>query len=375
MHKLTFNAAVIGAGPAGIASIGVLLDKLGADARILWFDPEFAAGRLSLYPQVPSNTRVCLFSKFARAFQSFHPETNRVLNEMERECDPQKGCKLDWPRRLCLQLTETLCRDPRVQAIRGKVISCERQPNSQWQVKANRQSGNASTDSPSGAKVFLAEKVILATGSHPRSLDLPNRIDLEDALDPGKLAVALKDVSCVAVWGSSHSAMLVLMNLIRDHPQVRTVYNFYRSSLVFASIPDPIGAPDCILNDNTGLKGEVADWVRSWCGEAKWDGQVGSVEEFLSGRLIRICVNDRTGGKDTTVARFPLVQANIAAVGYVRNPLPRLPEQVDPSQYTENGQIGDGLFGFGIAFPEKLEGGDLAVGMWKFMKYIQRCLG
>ena len=46
-----YNATVIGAGPAGLAVIGKLLDE-GLDS-ILWIDPNFNAGRLSHYPEVP----------------------------------------------------------------------------------------------------------------------------------------------------------------------------------------------------------------------------------------------------------------------------------------------------------------------------------
>jgi cation diffusion facilitator CzcD-associated flavoprotein CzcO len=58
-----YSATVIGAGPAGLAVVATLLDA-GTDS-ILWADPNFEAGRLSSYKEVPSNTKVGLFSQYA----------------------------------------------------------------------------------------------------------------------------------------------------------------------------------------------------------------------------------------------------------------------------------------------------------------------
>ena len=48
----SYQAAVVGAGPAGLAVVATLLDS-GASS-ILWVDPFFDAGRLSIYGEVPS---------------------------------------------------------------------------------------------------------------------------------------------------------------------------------------------------------------------------------------------------------------------------------------------------------------------------------
>lgn len=46
-----FQVAVIGAGPAGLATVGCLLD---ANVQsLVWIDGEFGAGRLALYEAVP----------------------------------------------------------------------------------------------------------------------------------------------------------------------------------------------------------------------------------------------------------------------------------------------------------------------------------
>ena len=48
-----YDAIVAGAGPAGIATAATLLDFAVKSFNILWVDPAFNAGRLSLWSEVP----------------------------------------------------------------------------------------------------------------------------------------------------------------------------------------------------------------------------------------------------------------------------------------------------------------------------------
>ena len=80
-------------------------------------------------------------------------------------------------------------------------------------------------------------------------------IPLEVALDPEKLADEPLENATVAVFGSSHSSMIVLPHLLR-HP-VAKVVNFYRSPLRYA-----VYLEDWILFDDSGLKGRAAVWAR-----------------------------------------------------------------------------------------------------------------
>lgn len=59
MKEKTFQWAIVGAGPAGIAAIGKLLDYGITPADILWLDPAFKVGDLGqLWQNVSSNTIV-----------------------------------------------------------------------------------------------------------------------------------------------------------------------------------------------------------------------------------------------------------------------------------------------------------------------------
>src|SRR6188474_862583 len=72
MKNLSFNWAVIGAGPAGIAAIGKLIDH-GIDPKtIAWIDPEFKVGDFGTkWHNVYSNTKVKLFTRFYQACKAF----------------------------------------------------------------------------------------------------------------------------------------------------------------------------------------------------------------------------------------------------------------------------------------------------------------
>ena len=161
------------------------------------------------------------------------------------------------------------------------------------------------------------------------------------------------DGATVAVFGSSHSSMIVLPHLLR-HP-VERVINFYRSPLKYAVYLD-----DWILFDDTGLKGRAAVWAREnidgeypdrlercWVSSPEFEEKLGRVRSCRLHRRLRA---QKTAG-DTTVGR----------AGLQRN----------------NGILAPGLFGLGIAFPEYAEDpygfGQYRVGLKKFMDYLNSC--
>ena len=80
-------------------------------------------------------------------------------------------------------------------------------------------------------------------------------IRLKTALIPQDLLHVVTKGDSVAVFGSSHSSMIIVKNLIDCG--VKAVMNFYLRPFRYA-----INMGDWTLYDNTGLKGETADWVR-----------------------------------------------------------------------------------------------------------------
>ncbi len=86
----------------------------------------------------------------------------------------------------------------------------------------------------SSAKSYSAKNVILATGAVPSSLSYPgvNTIPFDIAIDKQKLAAAINLDETYAVFGSSHSAIIIVRYLVELG--VKKVINFYRSPCRYA---------------------------------------------------------------------------------------------------------------------------------------------
>ena len=80
-------------------------------------------------------------------------------------------------------------------------------------------------------EIYMAEKVVLATGSLAKSLNIHNfeitkEIPLSKALASSKLKNELLKDDNVIVFGSSYSAMIIIRNLLEL--RIEDVANFYR---------------------------------------------------------------------------------------------------------------------------------------------------
>lgn len=213
----------------------------------------------------------------------------------------------------------------------------------------------------------VVDQVYLATGSAPSKYAVEGGvqgIDLDVALKPSVLRGLISESDSVGVVGSSHSAMLALRNLVKSETRPKKIINFYRSPLLFAQYMD-----NWILYDNTGLKGEVADW-------AKKEVETGNLE--AEGIVTRVCVKDLNLEEQRELWQGECTKL-IQAVGFSRSALPRIvvhgKELVNVEYDFLNGKIADGLFGYGIAFPERTTdpygNREFSVGLWKFMRYAR----
>ncbi|KAI0407929.1 hypothetical protein F4802DRAFT_494071 [Xylaria palmicola] len=394
------SAVVVGAGPGGITVIGNLLEhgaELQTDQRkLVWVDPHFRGGRVNArYREVPSNTKVSLFVQFANAVSPFkaiveatpNPNALTALQELPQD----QGCRLSYAADMCLMLTDGLAALPQVQPHRGNVTSAILDERTNIWTVGFDDGGHVTTS-----------KVALCTGSGPVSKTLPaiermhqqslKPVDLDAALAPSILTRTFDPAAdtTVAVVGASHSAILVLMNLVNlassTHPHLRIKW-FTRNDLRYAEYMD-----GWILRDNTGLKGQAAEWAR----------QNLDTEAFPNSPVSKIITKVWTAGKEEEAYRteLPACTHIVQAVGYARNPLPRFevvgkggtakPLQVeydslngrfykrDCSKAEHEREYIPGLFGAGIAFPERVTDphGNIehAVGFWKFMKFVKRVI-
>ncbi|KAL2794095.1 pyridine nucleotide-disulfide oxidoreductase-domain-containing protein [Aspergillus keveii] len=378
-------AIVVGAGPAGLAVVGNLLEKqLG---KIVWVDPCFQAGRVhSKYREVPSNTKVALFQAYATATQPFRSVINstRIPNAFTTmaKLDQDKTCHLHHAADVVRALTNGLVKMEQVYACRGHVTAANLDHTLSWTVRVKSPDVEDEVE-------LSATRLILCTGSSPTTVPVPvadgtfQRLDLDIVLKPSELASTLpSSTTNVAVVGASHSAILALLNLYdlarTSHPGLRIKW-FTRHPLRYAEYMD-----GWILRDNTGLKGRAADFARAQLEDSALP--TSSASRFIT----KI---DCAGGPEKEAAQYQrhLLDCSylVQAVGYTRDPLPELSiaglalgsEDLkwDSSfgGFTDrSGRVIPGLHGAGIAFPERVVDpyGNVehAVGFFKFMKFLKR---
>jgi len=340
MHTASYSWAVIGAGPAGIAAVGKLIDH-GIDPKtIAWIDPEFNVGDFGTkWRNVSSNTKVKLFIKFYEECRSFQYFSSNHDFEITK-ADPENTCLLALAAEPLQWITHHLKNT--VHTIQGKVQQLKLFDR-HWDIALKD-------------RQLRAKNVVLATGAEPKSLTFPDveEISLEVALDPDQLIAACNKDDIVAVFGSSHSAIIMIKTLV-EKCNVKKIINYYLEPLRYAVYFD-----DWILFDDTGLKGNTALWARE------------NIDGKLPTKLERILSSE-----ENIRMTLPLCSKVMYATGFQKRLIPV--EGMKSLQYNErNGIIAPGLFGLGIAFPEakydRYGTLEYRVGLWKFMEYLNHVM-
>lgn len=340
MPQKIYDWAIIGAGPAGIAAVGRLIDSGIPANHILWMDPYFTVGDLGrLWSQVSSNTKVKLFLDFLHASPAF--DYANAPHDFKLNHLPQnKTCLLDAIVEPLQWVTQHLML--RVQTVKGLIHNLQLSDRI-WSL-ANH------------SNQYYAKNIVLATGALPLSLNYPTvkAIDFEDAIDKMRLKKQIQPEATIAVFGSSHSAIIIIKHLVELG--VKQIINFYRSPCCYA-----VDMGDWILFDNTGLKGETAEWARAHI-DGTWPKS-----------LVRYSSNE------SNIAQYlPECDKAIYAVGFQqRNTI--ILNNYEHNHYNPHvGIIGPGLFGLGIAYPEKKPDPfgsiEMQVGLWKFMTYLNKVM-
>jgi cation diffusion facilitator CzcD-associated flavoprotein CzcO len=341
---MEFEWAVVGGGPAGISTVGTLLDEGVSGDAIAWIDPEFNAGDFAtLWRNVPSNTRVGDFSQMFTSCRSFGFEGRSSRFSIEALAD-DSWCDLHYVGDVLRAFTATL--RAQVASFVGFVTHCDSLSN--WWVLQLR-NGSA----------IRARYVVLAIGARPLQLELPGivAIPLDVALDRERLPAFCTHRDTVAVFGSSHSAVLAMRILI-ENCDVAGIVNFHRSPLRYAVQLDD----GSWLNYDTGLKGTVAAWARE-----KLTGT------DLPARLERIAVNG-----DAPHAELARCTKAISAIGFQTRNEPVVNGMTHLTYDPSSGFIAPGLFGCGFGFPEIApdELGELVprVGLIRFARFLARAI-
>ncbi len=331
-YNCDYEWAIIGAGPAGIILIGLLLD-LGTDpSKIAWVDPEFNVGRIGkYYSTVPGNAKTKVYIEFLTSCKTFQ-EANSLAFDKLFDLDQEVEYPLGVIVEPLAEISQYLC--TKVTCKKGSICSLNFN-NNVWHI--------GTTCFPT----FSASHVVLATGSHPKKLDYDckHEIPLDIALDKSALAQCITQQDTVAVVGSAQSAILLLKYLTELH--CGRIINFYRNPIEFGG--------------ESGLKAATARWAQ--------DVLLKTPPVNLL-RLYNSC--------DALKAWVPICTKIIYAVGFERNALPTIANAPYLNYEDRNGILGPRLFGIGIAFPEKFEdetGKTIArIGLLSFMEYAQEML-
>lgn len=339
LAKCDTDWLIIGAGPAGIATIGVLLDLGTLPKRITWVDPEYNVGRLSNYKNVDANTKTKHFVRVLESCKTFCacvPESIEKLKKL----DPEREYILAHIVEVLEQITKALMN--KVNLAKGKMDSLYFD-NDVWNVSVN-------------GKNISSYHVVLATGSHPKTLQSTEykdkEIHLDDALDRETLKKIVNPQDVIAVVGSAHSAILLLKYL--TDIGVKKIYNFYNKPIQY-----PIDMGGWVLYDQIGVIGVAGQWAK----EVLEKGLAPHVERVFS-------------SQENLDKILPICTKIIYAVGFEKNKLPQIKENTNLVYNDSNGIMGPRLFGIGIAFPEKITTPigtfEYKIGLPSFIDYAQK---
>lgn len=340
MHKKTFQWAVVGAGPAGIGAVGKLLDTGIEPQQILWLDPHFKVGDLGEYwRNVSSNTAVKIFHDFLEACPSFCLDKSPIDFSIHH-LPEQETCTLSHMVEPLQWITQEFCTKVNAQPAVVQELTLQHRI---WTLHTDYQK-------------FAAQNVVLATGALPEHLQYSNteEIPFYTAIDREKLSKVFNPDETYAVFGASHSAILILRYLVELG--AKRIINFYKSPCRYA-----ISMDNWILFDNTGLKGKAAEWARE------------NIDGKLPPNLERHQSNEVNLGK-----YLPACDKAIYAVGFKKRDDISITHYPDLHYNPHLGIIAPGLFGLGIAYPELANNpygsAEYQVGIWKFMAYLHKVL-
>lgn len=291
----------------------LLLQESGTDlSKVVIIDPHFDGGDLARkWTAVQSNTPL---SKSVNAITAVCPTF---------VCPDQDLSKTSLLIDIIHVLRSSVAASiKKIQVVQGIAVSANYSSDPQrWTVQI------------AGKAPIIAKRLILATGSEPKTLDLPiPSIPLENALDLNRLKHYIKPGTNALVFGTLHSGTIVIRNLVECGAQVTALY---KSPQPFYWARD--GAYD-------GIKEEAAQIA----------------DDIVSGRL----PVDLVPIQDTVKVIRSSANAHwvVYAIGFeARNTVKLSVDEISKSALNYNKHTGalevPAAWGFGIAYPNSAPDG------------------
>lgn len=342
--EAAFDWAIVGGGPGGIITIGVLLDVGVSPEKIIWIDKDgFSVGRMGqYYATVPANNKAKRLVEFINMCEAFQAVKTPAMQRL-KDAHPEK----EYPLKLIIDPLQDITNVflTKVHGVRGMLTELNFCDDA-WNVIVNQQQ-------------YRAHRVVLATGSHPKPMHYScAEINLDRALNKDELAKCIAPDDTVAVIGSAHSAVLI-MKFLCEIGAARII-NFYKSPLYYLTAEQQAQRIKTCQLHGDPLSGMAAQWARE------------VLDVNPPGNLLRVKTCDMA-----IKAWIPLCTKIICAGGFEPNQLPPITGTACAHDST-TGIIGPHLFGIGIAFPEFVDEGNghcsYKIGLREFMRFAQRVI-
>lgn len=361
---------IIGAGPAALCLIPQLLKAKMDPASIMWVDPRFSLGDfggiLSEGSSVPGNTAVSSYRQVIEGIYHALPAVRPppfpvfAFDKLSPSMVPSLKIAAEPLLYISTQLENI------VHPIRGIATKVEKSLN--YFITEIIQANNQPL-------ILRSKRVILAIGAQPKTLSLPSScahiitVKPEIAFIYSQLKHYMesqKNISRVAVIGSSHSAALASMHLLQLGCRVK---QFMNKKYLFAQTKIAPDGSRFTQFDNTGLKGEVATFTRKL---------INGDFPYLENHFTSVLIEDKKQAQLLLTDHLPHCSHVITAIGYEARPSVTVNglsvSELKHNSYTTEFSEIPGLFGIGIAFPQqkKAVSGEIefAVGVSKFWNTV-----
>ncbi|KAL4453897.1 hypothetical protein ABPG74_003780 [Tetrahymena malaccensis] len=353
LQESLYEYCVVGAGPAGICAIAKILERNVNPKKILWIDPQFQVGAFGReWAGVPGNTSV-------ESYIKVNQEIFKILNKLDSQNIPKfdidamplkATCALEVAAEPMQYITERFLKIVCSQRSIVKKIS---RTNLGWALLLEN-----------GDNAF-SNRIILSVGVKSRTVDLPKKesqhikiVPVEEIVDEQRLKKISKGMKKVAVIGSSHTAALATMHLLQAG---LTVCQFINAPYKYAQ-PITLNNQKSTLFDNTGLKGQVAEFTKKLTTDLV-QGQYKKTIHFFK--------SDEQNLKKI----LPKCSHLVFAIGFEPNNTIQIEDYFDQNLTHDplTSILRDGIFGIGISYPlQQLNCGILEyqVGYGKFWNTI-----
>jgi len=304
---------ILGGGLSGIISVSIIRNKY-PEKKIGWIDnTNFTGGDLAKYPEVPANTPYPVLVKFIEKIYknlNFPPRSSETCDLIENGIFKLKCLSKE------LEIISNHIRSIKNITMITDYIDSIEYKNNIWTLYSELNN-------------YSSTRVVMCNGSIHRKLNynIPE-IPIEIALNPEKLRKLDIKNKKIAVFGNSHSGILILKNLYEL--SCKQITNIIKSNIKRPYMNDN----NIEIYQESGIRGVGLEWANKFMvPENKTNIKVVKYDDF-----------DHTSF-DYVIYSIGLVRRNLSIK------INEKPLIIDPA-FNETGLLAKNLYGLGVAYPE-----------------------